>query len=139
MDAGALHESIAVVCPCLSCRVIDPLDRATWSFEPKAGATPTEIAAGENVIATIPVLTGKNIPFPEFVDHFSNAEYQNLLQARRAAIQSPNPNDMTWVRNWDKIESVGRLIVGLALANALKATLVSEGILTQARADEIFS
>jgi hypothetical protein len=55
MDAGTLHLEIAKVCPCASVRVVDPDKRETWSFTPGEGATPEQVTAGNNVIATIPV------------------------------------------------------------------------------------
>lgn len=55
MDAGTLHNAIAEVCPVDSVSVGKSDDRATWSFDPDKEATPEQIAAGNNVIATIPV------------------------------------------------------------------------------------
>ena len=61
MDAGTLHEAIAEVCPVDSVTVGEPDDRSTWSYVPTAEATPAQIAAADNVIATIPVETLENV------------------------------------------------------------------------------
>jgi hypothetical protein len=53
MDAGILHEAVAEVCPIVGVRMGKLGNRATWSFEPAAEATPEQIAAADNVIATI--------------------------------------------------------------------------------------
>ena len=54
MDAAALYDAISPVCPIISTSVGDPNDRETWSYVPMPEATTEEIAAADNVIATIP-------------------------------------------------------------------------------------
>lgn len=54
MDAGTLGKEISKVCPVQRTAVGKSSDRATWSFEPKTGATQEQIDAGNNVLATIP-------------------------------------------------------------------------------------
>ena len=55
MDAGTLHHAISEVCPVVSTKIVDAVDRATWSFEPGASATQAQKDAGQNVIETIPM------------------------------------------------------------------------------------
>jgi len=135
MDAGTLHDAIAVSCPVSSTRVIDENDRATWSFQPAPEATPTQIAAGNNVIATIDVTVKSILQSDDFISRWTNAEYRLLLQ-NRAAVANNGIAGMH--KDWDTLISRGQFNLTNQKATKLKADLVTNGILTQIRADEIF-
>ena len=132
MDAGTLHDAIAEVCPVSSVTVGDEDDRATWSFEPAAGATQAQIDAGNNVIATIPIDPLGKVSTGDFISRWTNAEYLSL-QKRRTA-----DNGKT-AKNWDNVTSDPVIDMNKKKVKTLKADLVADGVLTQTRADEIFS
>lgn len=53
MIASKLHTEIAKVAPIASARCGKSDDRTTWDWDPAPEATPAEITAGNDVIATI--------------------------------------------------------------------------------------
>jgi hypothetical protein len=132
MDAAPLNDAIAEVCPVVSTSVGKSDDRATWTWTPGAGATQPQIDAGNNVIATIPIDQKATLASSEFIGRFTNAEY-------RAATAT------TWrqaggnAKNWDVVVFDPVVNLNKKKATTLKTSLVTDGILTQARADEIFS
>jgi hypothetical protein len=132
MDAGTLNDAIAEVCPVISTTVGKPDDRATWSFEPGAGATPAQIDAGNNVIATIPIDPKATVSSPDFIARFTNAEYR---AATAATWRQTGGN----AKNWDVVAFEQTIDFNKKKCATLKTALVTDGILTQARADEIFS
>jgi hypothetical protein len=132
MDAATLYKAIEPVCPIISTNVGDPVERDTWSYTPQPQATPAEIAAADNVLATVPVAVAGSATSAEFIARFTNAEYR---LASGATWRGAGGN----AKNWDVI------VVGASLVHfskqkvqTLKADLVSGGVLTQVRADEIF-
>jgi hypothetical protein len=131
MDAGTLNDAIAEVCPVVSTTVGKPDDRSTWSFVPGEGATPAQIDAGNNVIATIPIETPTSVSTVEFIGRFTNAEY-------RAAIATTWRQTGGNAKNWDVVVFEPAINFGKKKTTTLKISLVTDGILTQARADEIF-
>jgi hypothetical protein len=71
----------------------------------------------------------------EFLKRWSNAEYVLLLKARATdTAQSKVGNS----KNWDVVITSDVLRLDSQKVTTLKADLVTDGILTQARADEIF-
>jgi hypothetical protein len=107
--------------------------RATWSFVPAANATQPQIAAGNNVIATIPINPKATaLPTPEFIGRFTNAEY-------RAATATTWRQTGGNAKNWDVVVFQPAINFNKKATTTLKTSLVTDGILTQARADEIFS
>jgi hypothetical protein len=132
MDAGTLHDAIAEVCPVTSVSVGDPNSRATWSFQPGAGATQPQIDAGNNVIATISINPKSKVSSPDFIGRFTNAEYR---AATAATWRSTAGN----AKNWDVVAFETTIDFNKKKSTTLKTSLVTDGILTQARADEIFS
>jgi len=132
MDAATLHEAIAEVSPIISAIVGQSDDRATWKWTPASGATQPQIDAGNNVIATIPMTTPTTLMIADWIGRFTNAEY------RAATAQ-------TWrqtggnAKNWDVVAFAGSLKMSKKNVTTLKTSLVTDGILTQARADEIFA
>jgi len=132
MDAGTLHDAIAEVCPVESVRVVDADDRSTWSFVPGPGATQAQIAAGENVIATIPIDPLATVPAGEFISRWTNAEYK-ALQLRRTT------DNGKMAKDFDNVTSDPAIDMNKKKTKTLKSSLVADGILTQARADVIFS
>ena len=131
MDAATLHDAIAEVAPVISTVVGKADDRATWSWVPGDNATPAEIDAGNNVIATIPVDPLSTLATPDFIGRFTNAEYR---AATAAAWRQTGGN----AKNWDVVVFEPSVNFNKKKTQTLKTSLVADGILTQARADEIF-
>lgn len=132
MDAQTLHTAIAEVCPIISATVNDPNVRTTWSFIPDQGATQPQIDAGNNVIATIPIETPTTLSTADWIGRFTNAEY-------RAATATTWRQTAGNAKNWDVVAFAGSLKMSKKSVTTLKTSLVTDGILTQARADAIFS
>jgi hypothetical protein len=133
MDNGTLYYAIVDAgCPTISTSVGKPDDRATWSFVAGEGATPAQIDIGNNVIATIPIEPlAVNLPTPDFIGRFTNAEY-------RAAMATTWRQTAGNAKNWDVVVFEPQVNFNKKKTTTLKASLVSDGILTQVRADEIF-
>jgi dolichyl-phosphate-mannose--protein O-mannosyl transferase len=131
MDAATLNDAIAEVCPVVSTSVGKADDRATWSFVPGSGATQPQIDAGNNVIATIPIETKATLTNSDFIGRFTNAEY-------RAATATTWRQTGGNAKNWDVVVCDPSVNMNKKKVTTLKASLVTDGILTQARADEIF-
>jgi hypothetical protein len=132
MDAATLNDAIVEVCPVISTSVGKPDDRATWSFTPGAGATQAQIDAGNNVIATIPINPKTTLTTPNFIGRFTNAEY-------RAATATTWRQTAGNAKNWDVVVTEPAVNMNKKKVTTLKTSLVADGILTQARADEIFA
>ncbi len=132
MNAGTLSDAIADVCPIASVTVGNANDRATWSFVPGAGATAPQIAAGNNVIATIPVQPLATVPTGDWIARWTNAEYL-ALQLRRTTDNGKTAKD------WDNVTSDPSINMNKKKVQTLKTNLVADGVLTQLRADVIFS
>lgn len=132
VDAATLYDAIAEVSPVVSTSVGKPDDRSTWSWVPGANATQPQIDAGNNVVATIDPNT-KNLALstPDFIGRFTNAEYR---AATAAAWRGTAGN----AKNWDVVVFQPTINLNKKATNTLKTSLVTDGILTQARADEIF-
>jgi hypothetical protein len=132
MDAATLHDAIAEVSPITSCSVGKADDRSTWTWVPGPDATQAQIDAGNNVIATIPMTTPTTLAVADWIGRFTNAEY------RAATAQ-------TWrqtggnAKNWDVVAFDPSINLNKKKVATLKTSLVTDGILTQARADEIFA
>lgn len=132
MDAGTLFDAIAPVCPIITTHVGIADDRSTWSYEPKPEATTAQKAAADNVIATIPIDALGTLATSEFISRWTNAEYRKL-QDRRMADNGKLGKD------WDVVTADSAIPLDKQRTKNMKADLVSAGILTQTRADEIFS
>ena len=132
MDAGTLHDAIAEVCPVTSVTVGKSDDRATWSFEPGPGATQPQIDAGNNVIATIPINPKSTVASSEIIGRFTNAEYR---AATATTWRQTGPN----AKDWDTVFFDPAVNLNKKKVATLRDSLVAGGILTAARASEIFS
>jgi hypothetical protein len=132
VDAGTLHDAIAEVCPVISTTVGKADDRSTWSFEPQPSATQPQIDAGNNVIATIPIEIKSTVAAADFIGRFTNAEY-------RAATATTWRQTGGNAKNFDVVVFDPAINFNKKKVTTLKTSLVTDGILTQARADEIFS
>lgn len=132
MDAGTLHDAIAEVSPITSCSVGKADDRSTWTWVPGEGATQAQEDAGDNVIATIPIESKPTVATSEIIGRFTNAEY-------RAATAATWRQTAGNAKNWDVVFFDTALNMNKKKVDTLKTSLVTDGILTQARADEIFS
>jgi hypothetical protein len=134
MDPGTLADAINDAgCPTIAVSVGNPNDRATWRFTPTENATQAQIDAGNNVIATIPIdPLNTAVPTGDFIARWTNAEYLSL-QKRRTT------DNGKMAKDWDDVTSDGTINMNKKKTQTLKTNLVADGILTQARADEIFS
>jgi hypothetical protein len=132
MDAGTLYDAIAEVSPVSSTSVGKEDDRSTWSWVPGPTATQPQIDAGNNVIATIPIDPKATLAAADFIGRFTNAEYR---AATAAAWRQTAGN----AKNWDVVVFDITVNMNKKKVDTLKTSLVTDGILTQARADEIFS
>jgi len=132
MDAGTLYDAIAEVSPITSCSIGKADDRSTWTWEPGSEATQAQIDAGNNVIATIPIETPTTLAVADWIGRFTNAEY-------RAAMAQTWWQTVGNAKNWDVVAFAGSIKMSKKNVTTLKTSLVTDGILTQARADEIFS
>jgi hypothetical protein len=131
MDAGTLNDAIAEVSPVVSTSVGKADDRSTWTWVPGPSATQPQIDAGNNVIATIPIETKATLATSEFIGRFTNAEY-------RAATATTWRQTAGNAKNWDVVVFDPSINMNKKKVDTLKTSLVTDGILTQARADEIF-
>jgi hypothetical protein len=132
MDEQTLYDAISEVCPIYSVTIIDGTNRSTWSYDPKPQATPTELAAADNVIATIPIKSQRMIATADWIARFTNAEYR---AADAATWRQTGGN----AKNWDNVLAADQIKLERKKVQTLKADLVAGGVLTQARANEIFS
>jgi hypothetical protein len=133
MDAATLNDAIIDAgCPTISTSVGKSDDRSTWSFVPAANATQPQIDAGNNVIATIPIDTKTTLATADFIGRFTNAEY-------RAATATTWRQTAGNAKNWDVVVFQSAINFNKKATTTLKTSLITDGILTQARADEIFS
>src|SRR5262245_403034 len=132
MDADTLNDAIiAAGCPTISTSVGNPEDRATWSFIPGTNNTQAQNDAGNNVIATIPIAPLSTLATPDFIGRFTNAEY-------RAATAMAWRQTAGNAKNWDVVVFEPTVNCNKKKTQTLKTSLVTDGILTQTRADEIF-
>jgi hypothetical protein len=132
MDAGTLHDAIAEVSPVTSTSVGKADDRSTWTWVPDTNATQPQIDAGNNVVATIPIETKATVSSADFIGRFTNAEY-------RAATATTWRQTAGNAKNWDVVVFEPSVNMNKKKVDTLKTSLVTDGILTQARADEIFA
>jgi len=133
MDAGTLNDAIIDAgCPTQGATVGVADDRNTWSFIPGANNTQQQNDIGNNVIATIPINQMGSPTTGEFISRFTNAEYL-ALQKRRTT------DNGKMAKDWDNVTSDTQINMNKKKTQTLKSSLVTDGILTQARADEIFA
>jgi hypothetical protein len=76
------------------------------------------------------------LPTSTFVARFTNQEYLALEKKRAADITA---NKVGNAKNWDIVVTEVTVDMATQKVQTLKSDLVTDGILTQARADEIFS
>jgi hypothetical protein len=132
MNEVLLYDAISDVCPIYSVTVGDGTDRSTWTYDPKPEATAQQKADADNVIATIPIAPPETIKVVDFIGRFTNAEYRAFTAAawRQSAGNAKNADVVLFD---DPIKLEKKKVA------TLKTSLVTDGILTQARADEIFA
>jgi hypothetical protein len=88
------------------------------------------------VAAHDPTAKRKNIiPTIEFIARWTNAEYLALEKKRRDDIAADKVGN---AKNWDIVVAEDNIDMNKQKFQNLKADLVTDGVLTQARADEIF-
>src|SRR5262245_61453636 len=91
----------------------------------------------DNVVAAHdPTKKRKNIlPTTDFIARWTNQEYLALEKKRRDDIAN---NKVGNAKNWDIVTTCDNIDMSKQKFQTLKTDLVADGILTQARADEIF-
>ena len=113
------------------------------------GATDAEIHGRENltaaqnttldgvVAAHDPSKRHKNIiPTSDFIARFTNQEYIALNRQRAA---DTTASKVGFSKNWDIVFGSDSVDLNKQKSQTIKTDLVAAGVLTQARADEIFS
>ena len=135
MDVAALYDAVSEVCPIIGVTVDNPTNRSQWSYVPKASATAPQLAAADNVLATISPTVKSRITTTEFIARWTNAEYLLLLTKRAANVAA---NKVGNAKNWDIVVSGDYVDCNKKKVQTLKADLVTDSVLTQIRADEIF-
>lgn len=113
------------------------------------GATSDTITGRENltaaqnttldgvVAAHDPTKHMKNIiPTTDFIARFTNNEYAAIGKQRIADI---NNNKVGYSKNWDIVVTDDHVDLNKQKSQKIKEDLVAAGVITQARADEIFS
>jgi hypothetical protein len=112
------------------------------------GATDETISGRENltdaqnstldqvIAAHDPTKHLKNIiPTTDFIARFTNQEYLAVGKQRAADIAA---NKVGYSKNWDIVVTSDMVDLNKQKSQTIKADLVAAGVLTQARADEIF-
>jgi hypothetical protein len=99
--------------------------------------TPAQNTTLDGVIAAHdPTKKRKNImPTSDFIARWTNQEYLALEKKRAADIAA---NKVGNAKNWDVVVAEDNIDMNKQKFQNLKADIVADGILTQARADEIF-
>jgi hypothetical protein len=112
------------------------------------GATDETISGRENLTAAQnttldqviaahdPTKRLKNIiPTTDFIARFTNQEYLAVGKQRTADIAA---NKVGYSKNWDIVVTSDMVDLNKQKSQTIKEDLVASGVLTQARADEIF-
>jgi hypothetical protein len=132
MDVATLQAAISEVCPVETVTVGHPADRTQWHYVPKPEATPGQITSADSVIGTIPVDPTVAVTSADWIARWTNAEYR-ALQDRRMSDNGKTGKD------FDIVTASGSIDFNRKRTQSFAADCVANGILTQARADEIFS
>jgi len=89
------------------------------------------------IIAHDPTKQYENrIPTTDFIARFTNQEYLAVCKQRAADIAN---NKVGYSKNWDIVVTNDLVDLNKQKSIKIKEDLVAAGVLTQARADEIFS
>lgn len=83
----------------------------------------------------MPDIPHRSVGASDFVARFTNQEYLALEKKRAADIAADKVGN---AKNWDIVLADVIIDLDTQKVQKLKADLVADGILTQARADEIF-
>jgi hypothetical protein len=126
-----LRDTLNEVCPIESVNVGHPTDRTQWTFIAKPEATQAEIDAANALLQTVSMTPVVEIAVSDWIGRFTNAEY-------RAAIAQTWRQTGGNAKTWDIVVSQRAINPARKKVQALKTSLVADGILTQARANEIF-
>lgn len=97
------------------------------------GPEEAELAA---LAVDVTAFTPNIVSFSDFIGRWNNAEYLALMRARAAAITA---GQITFVKAWDTEAARGMVNLSSTGAQTFKAALVAANLLTQQRADVIFS
>jgi len=76
------------------------------------------------------------IPTDDFIARFTNQEYLAVCKQRATDIAA---NKVGYSKNWDVVVVSDQVNLAQQKVQKIKTDLVAAGVLTQARADEIFS
>jgi hypothetical protein len=89
------------------------------------------VVAAHNPNKKLPSIVGTS----DFIARWTNQEYLALEKKRRDDIAN---NKVGNAKNWDLVVADDAIDMSKQKVQSLKADLVADGVLTQARADEIF-
>jgi hypothetical protein len=101
------------------------------NLSPADNTTLDGVVAAHNPNKKLPSIVGTS----DFIARWTNAEYLALEKKRRDDIAN---NKVGNAKNWDLVVADDQINMNKQKVQSLKADLVADGVLTQARADEIF-
>lgn len=128
--------AVVTACPqVIGVSIADWSDKSSWRIDYAPGTT-CQAAAQAAVTAYVVQPTLSVIPYAAFISRWTVAEYAKLLQGRAAAVTSGN---VTLMQQFDIFSATGVIDLNNPAVTTAKAQIVTAGILTQARADVIFS
>jgi hypothetical protein len=115
-----------------------PISWSPYDLSGRENLTPTQNTQLDAVIAAHdPTKQRKSIcTADEFISRWTNAEYLALEKKRAADITA---NKVGNAKNWDIVCAGDHIDLNKQKAQSLKQDLVTDGVLTQARADVIFA
>lgn len=115
----------------------------TWgatdeTIQGRENLTPAQNTTLDGVVAAHnPDAHLKNIiPTTDFIARFTNQEYAAVFKQRATDI---NNNKVGYSKNWDIVVTDDMVDLNKQKSQKIKEDLVAAGVITQARADEIFS
>lgn len=115
------------------------LDAALAQLEPAAVDVDPMVALASLAITLkrqIDTARPRVIGFGDFILRWTDPEYALLLQKRATAVTAGN---VALIKMWDVCLARGEVDLDNPMTATFKATMVSNAILTQARADVIFT
>jgi hypothetical protein len=133
MDIGLLHSAIAAVCPITGVSVDNPGDKQTWVVRFAGNATDQQKAAAQAAVDAF----DPNTPAREFVSYVAMRLRLTIME--RQAILTAAQSDWRLADWLGLAQAEGTINLSSAETRAAKVALVSAGLLTQGRADEVIA
>jgi hypothetical protein len=133
MNLGMLHDAIAAVCPIDGISISDVGDKSKWRIDFSAGATAQQKDAAAQVVAGF----DPNTPAHVYLSYVTLRS--RLTIAERQAILTAARSDWRLADWMGLAQAEGTINLSTAETLAAKAALISAGLLTPARVDEVFA